>query len=201
MFRGIPHPESWESVDESLLVLAAGACRDQDSLLRVAGFDFDDTLVQRVGDEHMFPTVRATLTDLHLDGFAIVIFTNESLDGHENQGAKLAEKVRRVERFVSAFPFPIHVYMATARDKYRKPHLGVGSDAMWTRMTQDLGEADLEQSFYCGDMVGDTCQFSDGDLWFAKEVGIRFVHPTEMFSPPPANRLGYAPPRWRDDLS
>ena len=182
-FRGVPLPESWESIEDSLLVLRQ--LPRQLPLNRIAGFDFDDTLVRRVGDELMYPNVRDKLTSLYHDGYKIVIFTNESLDrqvGKQELDEKLTEKVRRVERFVKSFPFLIHVYMATRRDKYRKPHLGVGSDAMWTLMTRELGEVDLAGSFYCGDMVGGPDQFSDGDLAFAEVVGIRFEHPTEMFS-------------------
>ena len=64
--------------------------------------------------------------------------------------------------------------MATEEDKYRKPNKG-----MWdyTLLLMPL----IKSGFYCGDAAGRPKDFSDSDLNFAKNIGLSFHLPEDMF--------------------
>ncbi|ODV98127.1 hypothetical protein PACTADRAFT_31537 [Pachysolen tannophilus NRRL Y-2460] len=77
-------------------------------------------------------------------------------------------------------------------DLYRKPNTG-----MWDELIKYLKEnykiennnningnfeIDLENSFYCGDAAGRPQDFSDSDKVFAKNIGLPFYLPEEIFS-------------------
>ncbi len=99
--------------------------------------------------------VPARLGTLHADGFALLVFTNQS--GLTPGGAKVSEKVQKFKRKVgamlAALDLPVAVYAATAKDGFRKPATG-----MWERALGDRGwraeDVDLEASFFVGDAAG-----------------------------------------------
>lgn len=74
---------------------------------------------------------------------------------------------------------------ATESDQYRKPALG-----MWKYCLEKVftgQKVDMEGSFYCGDAAGRPASgtrkkdFTDTDIKFAKNIGIRFLTPEQFF--------------------
>lgn len=70
---------------------------------------------------------------------------------------------------------------ATESDQYRKP--GVG---MWKYLKDDIFQEykiDMKESFYCGDAAGRpktasrSKDFSDSDIKFAHNIGLKFYTP------------------------
>ncbi|KAH0553426.1 hypothetical protein GP486_006506 [Trichoglossum hirsutum] len=122
-----------------------------------------------------------------------MVFTNQgavSLKGDpktiKRDQKNLATFKGRVTASLNQLDFPISVYAATSRDRYRKPRTG-----MWEEMLKDcdLGGAslDLENSFFVGDAAGrpatdgSSQDFSCSDRNFAANIGIRFYTPEEFF--------------------
>jgi bifunctional polynucleotide phosphatase/kinase len=80
---------------------------------------------------------------------------------------------------------PIVFLAATDSDQYRKPALG-----MWKHCLEEIFcdfTVNMKESFYCGDAagrpkVGDKPKdFTDTDIKFAINIGIRFLTPEECF--------------------
>lgn len=166
--------------------------------LKIAGFDFDDTLVKKHNNELAFSSVLDKLKHLHDDDYTLVMFSNEALDHlkkTESIARTLMKKLNRLDTFVERLGLPFRIYVATRKDKYRKPStkdtakagVTLGGKAMWTKMEQDLGEEiDMVASFYCGDAAGRRGEFSDADLAFANAVGVRFEHASDFFKLAPS---------------
>ena len=78
--------------------------------------------------------------------------------------------------------------MSTHLDKYRKP-----SVYFWKLFEQRIKvneglDIDIDQSFYCGDCAGRKMNptrkrpdFRDSDYKFAKNIGLKFYTPEDMF--------------------
>jgi len=163
--------------------------------VRVAGFDFDDTLVAKHVDRVAFPSVVKELTRLHEEGFILVIFSNESLDHFKNPSAMqntLLKKVKRLDKFSATVNLPLQMYVATRYDGYRKPSSAdiakkkpPGGNLMWLKMLDlnglDAASVDMTESLFVGDAAGRPGEFSDADLAFARCVGVRFCHANDFF--------------------
>ena len=135
-------------------------------------------------------SVPKKLRELHDDGYALVIFTNQGFIQKAMLGAnstKIRGLVRNVLKDLDAQAgchLPVQVVMATARDpcEYRKPRTG-----MWKFFVDNLNGSvapDLEKSFYVGDAAGrpdDINSGADSDKAFAAAVGISFKLPEEFF--------------------
>ncbi|EGB03973.1 hypothetical protein AURANDRAFT_8543, partial [Aureococcus anophagefferens] len=114
-------PESW-AADGSLVVRAFGAPPPRGA--KVAGFDFDNTLSDnehfRVGSRLVlqYAHVPRVLRELHADGYALVIATNESLTHLVSKGRRdaaarqLGNKLARLEEFAELVDAPMLVCVA-----------------------------------------------------------------------------------------
>lgn len=189
-------PKGWEQENHSLLFRTFGEDGGPwEEGAKVAAFDFDDTLVRRHSDSLAFPGVLSRLRQLHqVDRYKLVIFTNETLD-HLKGKAKhttLKRKLARVDAFADKLQLPVHVFIATKHDAYRKPsskdsitHPASGGTAMWDRMVHHMAASPEHvhkvSSFYVGDSSGAPGEFSDSDLLFARAVGIQFIHCDSFF--------------------
>jgi bifunctional polynucleotide phosphatase/kinase len=89
-----------------------------------------------------------------------VVFTNQGAVSLKSDSKtikrdqkNLATFKGRVTASLNRLDFPIFVYAATSRDKYRKPRTG-----MWEEMLRDFdlngASLDLESSFFVGDAAG-----------------------------------------------
>jgi len=167
--------------------------------LRIAGFDLDDTLINRSkkGTEWILlaTNISVVFEQLVTDKYAIVVFTNQG-GMSMNKNFDIADWKKNVENVVSLLfssikkKFYFAIYAAKCYDLYRKPNLG-----MWTLMKNDLtSEFNTtvrisKKSFFCGDAAGrvepdiynSKPDFSDTDRKFALNIGIPFYTPDDVF--------------------
>ena len=154
--------------------------------LPIAGFDLDHTLIKPIKNK-VFPKDRddwkfvddqivPKLFELS-DNYRIIIFTNQGEKRFNEDD--FTYKIRNIQK---SLPF-IEVRISYGKDKYRKPETG-----MWPKKTPS-------GSFYVGDAagrpgnavgrpgnaVGRPADFSNSDLLFAKNVGVKFYTPEEFF--------------------
>ena len=80
---------------------------------------------------------------------------------------------------------PMLYLAATLSDQYRKP--AVGSFEYMKKEIFQGCDISMKESFYCGDAAGRpktetrSKDFSDSDIKFAANVGIKFLTPEELF--------------------
>ncbi|TPX38221.1 hypothetical protein SmJEL517_g00200 [Synchytrium microbalum] len=191
-----PNEVQWRKKD-TLLIGKFGLTKPGS---KIAAFDFDSTLVT-VNGKHVWPkggddwklfhaTVPTKLQELHENGFAIVIISNQGSHAADKKGAKEAVFKSRVTHFAKAAQVPLTVIVAQDYDYYRKPLLGG-----WEHFieTHNITEIDKTLSFFVGDAAGRPAStsskkdFSDSDLKFAMNLGIQFHVPESFFMkhPPP----------------
>lgn len=146
--------------------------------------------------KYLYPTVRSILTAFgNSHRYRVILFTNQ-LKYSEMRKALIENVVRDLN-------IPIEVYIATARDNYRKPGVGLFIAA------NDRYPIDLQQSFYCGDALDRPHDHSGADYWFAVHTGMRFITPEALFLDLPArdellqlpNSLHVISPQVQPDLS
>lgn len=181
----IYEPTAWKLDDYMLL-------RKPDAL-KIAAFDLDSTLIT-TRSRAKFPKsatdwrllnsrVAPNLAALQEQGYIFVVFTNQAGVGN---GRITEDFVRtRVEGITAALKVDAGVYVATAKDHYRKP-----GTAMWDLFVQTIGgvhRIDAKASFYVGDAAGrpersgTAKDFSDSDLRFSVNIGLQFRTPEQHF--------------------
>lgn len=139
----------------------------------VAAFDFDSTLHPYYGRGPPMGLGVALVLALGRGGRNVVVITNRSVT-----------KKRRttdLEDFwdlVSQAGGSCDIYVATARDRYRKPQTGV-----WEKLCEDRGVVAGPADFFCGDAAGRPDDFSASDRNFARNVGLRFYTPEDLLGP------------------
>lgn len=159
-------------------------------IINIAAFDLDWTLIRPIkgkfsktpDDWALLPNVLNTLKAYKEAGYIIVIFTNQ----YSSNQTKLLfnyEKVSLVTNKLLENNVIDIVLMATHKDEYRKPQIG-----MWTLVQQVFKNYEINktQSFYCGDAAGRPQDFADSDLQFANNIGIKFYTPEQIF---PNNKI------------
>jgi len=181
----IPAPWLWH---KTLLLTQFGECKGS---TKIAGFDYDGCLAKtslfKKGPDAwsvLYPNCKSYLTSLHTQGYKLVIFTNQSEIGKAKATKQKAvsEKISRLGGFVAEIGLPFQVLAATDKDAFRKP--GVG---MWEFLCQHFNEGvtpDKATSFFVGDAAGRKKDHGDGDMLFAKAVGIKFYTETDFFLNP-----------------
>lgn len=178
-------PSVWKADDYALLRNQSG--------LKIAAYDLDSTLIT-TRSRARFPKtatdwrllnsqVAPKLAELSKLGYVFVIFTNQAGVGN---GRIPDDFVRsRVEGVLLALNVDAGVFVATTKDHFRKPGTG-----MWDLFVQLIGgvaHIDANNSFYVGDAAGRPARpeipkdFSDSDLRFSINIGLRFQTPEEHF--------------------
>ena len=163
----------------------------------IASFDLDWTLARTFQgtwpknpeDIEILPNRITTLKNLRVKGYTIVIFTNQK----STTDNKVNFNFQRVNNFINMIPdIPIILMMATGDDIYRKPNIG---------MYQILEKMvpPIQTAFYCGDAAGRPQDFSDSEIMFAKNNGIKFYTPEQIF--PSLERLKPLPQGAVNDIS
>ncbi|CAF9914539.1 hypothetical protein IMSHALPRED_001936 [Imshaugia aleurites] len=205
-----PERITWRIINESLLFarhqpdIADTPTEPPLKRRKIAAFDLDSTLI-RTSSGNVFAkdatdwrwwhfSVPSVLKDLHADGYAIVIITNQGSISlkkdpktFKSDQRSLANFKTKVASVLSHFDFPILLLAATARDKYRKPRIGI-----WTELLDalDFDEGtgpDVQSSFFVGDAGGRAAttnanaDHACSDRDFACNVGITFHTPEEYF--------------------
>jgi bifunctional polynucleotide phosphatase/kinase len=146
---------------------------------KIAAFDMDMTITyaenhvfpREEEDVYILPGRKEKLEELVKDGWTIAIFTN--------QFAKSAKekRVKRVQTCIEKLGVPCFTFIATEKDRYRKPEIG-----MWEMFCEYV---DVEEAIFVGDALGRDQDFSDSDKLFAENAGIECVCPEEFFPSQP----------------
>ena len=162
--------------------------------VKVAGFDLDHTLIKPKGKrvhpkdiddfEYVFPNIIDKLTEIHNNGFSIVIFSNQ--DDLNNKPEKKKIILGRMEKLNKEVfdknNIPVQYFIATGRDYCRKPNTGM--------MDFFLQQHEIKlhkTSFYVGDAAGRTKtalskkDFSCSDRMFALNCKMIFYTPEQFF--------------------
>lgn len=171
---------SWKDTDDYILGVTQGYNL---SNTKVACFDFDDTLVKYIkkfSDEWSLydDNIVSRLQNYIENNYRIVILSNQkgiSMGKTDSENWK-----KKIEKFSDLVNLPFMIVAATQDNEYRKP-----LTKMWS-----LVNGDKDVSFFCGDAGGLPKRtinktiidkdFSDTDLKFALNVGIRFMHRDEF---------------------
>jgi bifunctional polynucleotide phosphatase/kinase len=147
----------------------------------IAGFDLDHTLIKPksgnkfpkdYNDWIILENVKKKLNDLYEKGYKIVVFTNQA--GSSFDPVEFAKKVKAIAALLEV---PLQVFGCTDYGYCRKPSVG-----MWWLLTRnnDSIEIDMSRSFYVGDAAGRKGDFSDTDLKFALNLGLKFYCDIKM---------------------
>lgn len=203
-----PQRVQWRTVNDSLLIAKYHSDDDAFTLKRrkVAGFDLDSTLITSISGKLFSKDVNdwkwwdycvpGELRKLHDSGYQVVIFTNQGglSQRKDSKTAKsdqkrLSDFKTKVHAVLDSLDLPISVYVATQRDKYRKPR-----DGMWKEMLEDYDleksdALDVTKSLFVGDAAGrqgdedgmGKKDFACSDRDFAANLGIKFMTPEEYF--------------------
>lgn len=150
---------------------------------KVASFDFDDTLVtsiKKFSDEWTLydESVPAKLLDYVNDGYRLVILSNQKGIGLGKTDSDTWKS--KVNDFYKLINIPFMIVASITDSEYRKP-----LTKMWS-----LINGDITTSFFCGD-AGNLPKrvinnknidkdFSDTDLKFALNLGVKFMHRDEF---------------------
>ncbi len=141
---------------------------------KIAAFDFDWTLVKpkdnrtfpkSVDDwQWLFPLVPTVLNKLKSDGYKLVIFTNQSKPWKEEMITNVM-----AETGIDACA------IAWNKDFYK------GSNNQLLLFNTIASTFNVEESFFVGDALGRSGDFSDSDRMFANAVGLKCMAPEELF--------------------
>ena len=149
--------------------------------LSVAGFDLDHTLIRPIKSIHTANEYDFTLLPNRVDklkeminlGYVIVIVTNQSRDPEMKK-----RKIDHVFDLFESLNIPTLILASLTNDYYRKPNPGC-----WHLAKAILNSQIQEQySFFVGDAGGRSSDFSDSDLQFANNAGIKFYHTEDFFA-------------------
>jgi bifunctional polynucleotide phosphatase/kinase len=165
----------WQNLDGSVYFID-NTEDNPASRSQLACYDLDGTLIQPRNPANEFsegpddwvfrPGMQEQVTEKQAAGILILIFTNQA------RKALRHVTLKRLENVITALG-PCGIFAATARDKYRKPEIG-----MWQLAIDTYNlEPDLAVSFFCGDASGLSGSFSDADAGFAKTVGLPYILP------------------------
>ena len=156
---------------------------------KMASFDYDWTLVNpkkgntfplNIDDwQWSFPSVPVKIKQYYLDGYMIVIFTNQSKTW----------KCDQVQLVAKLLDIPIFVVIATDKCDY-KPNIILYDTLMSYNNNNNNNNnhnnhnhnINKEQSFFVGDALGRKIDFSDSDKIFAINIGISWHSPESIFN-------------------
>lgn len=141
---------------------------------KMAAFDYDWTLVSPKGGktfpsnvddwEWLYPTISEKIKGYYEDGFMIVIFTNQSK----------AWKHEQIQLVAKTLGIPVFIVVATEKCDY-KPN------PILFNILVGNNKISKEKSFFVGDALGRSGDFSDSDKIFAENIGIPCCCPEQVF--------------------
>ena len=163
--------------------------------IKIASFDLDHTII-KTKSGRVFPKdkddwelynnkVIDKLHELYNDNYEILFFTNQSsLSKSEKKKEDFILKINNIIKYIN---LPISYFISTNYGYYRKPCTGLFQlyiDYISPKIIN------YKNSFYCGDAAGrekgwmnikKKKDFSSSDLFFAKNINLKFFLPEEIF--------------------
>lgn len=141
---------------------------------KMAAFDYDWTLVSPKNGKTfpsniddwvwLYPTIPEKIKNYYDDGFMIVIFTNQSKNW----------KHKQIKHVASSLDIPIFIVVATEKCDYKPNPTLFNLFIKSNKIKKD-------KSFFIGDAIGRTSDFSDSDKVFAENIGIPCYCPEQVF--------------------
>ena len=150
----------------------------------IIGFDLDWTIVRPIGgviprnsDDWKFLPGRIELLQTIINyGYTVVIFTNQAFKGKALK--YILERINNIVAALKTHNIMPWVCISTLHNQYRKPQT-----AMFDYIKSEL-DVDVKASLYIGDAAGRINDHSADDLEFAKNCGLQFYTPEEIFTTP-----------------
>ncbi len=160
---------------------------------KILGLDLDGTLIKNESgkifpisaDDWFFPHSFNKLVEYSNKGYKLIVFTNQK-GIHQGKGNLNFDDFKiRCHQIISILESKglNVVFMGSTQDDfYRKPCTG-----MWNYMKEHLnngvngGKISKSESLFVGDAAGRKGDYSDSDLKFAINIGIKFMTPEEFF--------------------
>lgn len=163
--------------------------------IKIASFDLDGTLITtKTGKifpksfddwKPLYNNIEIVLNEYFSNDFHIVIFTNQKKLTEDN----INLFGQKIENIMSYFKITNYsYYISYESNGYRKP-----MTCMFDKFkeTNKIISIDLNNSFYCGDAGGRVYlgnkhikDHSITDYYFAKNIGLKFKYPEEIFNQP-----------------
>jgi len=148
---------------------------------KIAAFDLDHTLIKPTGNKKFSDTdsdwevydkrLKDKLAKLVKEGYQLVIISNQK--GVSSGKVGIDTLKSKMNKIVNYFGLDFVILCSFEDDLYRKPRT-----ALWDKFVN----GDISESFYCGDAAGFKGDFSDTDLKFALNVGIKFIYRDEFIN-------------------
>jgi bifunctional polynucleotide phosphatase/kinase len=157
---------------------------------KILGLDLDGTLIKNESgkifpvsaDDWFFPHSQDILIEYSNKGYKLVVFTNQK-GVHQGKGNLNFDdfKIRchQISSILESKGLNVLFMGSTQDDFYRKPCTG-----MWNYMKDHLNNSikiNKSESIFVGDAVGRKGDYSDSDIKFAINIGIKFMTPEEFF--------------------
>tara|TARA_R110002072_G_scaffold45565_4_gene126790 strand:+ start:95848 stop:97497 length:1650 start_codon:yes stop_codon:yes gene_type:complete len=148
---------------------------------KIASFDLDSTLIEYMGGNPFCKDLskmiimkgrKAKLDKLVLEGYTIVIFSNQKCVKVEDRTSKVA----KLEHALKLLDVPCILFGAHENDQYRKPNPG-----MWNLLMNFFGSIEVSESYYIGDAAGRIGDFASSDKDFANTINLPFGVPEDFF--------------------
>lgn len=146
----------------------------------IAAFDLDYTIIQTKSgkklpinsdDWRLCDGIKDTLIKLHKNDYKIVIFTNQQ--GISLGRMTVSDFKTKIIAIRNALAIPFDIFISIEDDYYRKPMTG-----MWDMfISLYTSPIDMDISFYSGDAAGRDSDHSISDLFFANNIGLKFILP------------------------
>ncbi len=154
---------------------------------KVAFFDLDHTLIKpksgrkfpKDEDDYvlLFPNVMERLNEYISKDYMICIVSNQNGLCKPKNLQKKNQMITKLNALFGSFLGSICIFLACGENYYRKPHSGIFH---FYESYYDL-KINKKQSFFCGDALGRSGDFSDSDYYFASNFGIPVYTPEEIF--------------------
>lgn len=183
----------WSKIDNSLLIYKSNYNFNQNH--KIIAFDLDDTII-KTKSKKKFPidkndwifkynSNKKLIDEFNKGDTNIIIFTNQSSITKKGYDKQIEDDIKyKIENIINQLNIPIMIFIATDKDKYRKPNY-----FMWNKMLElNNMKINLNNCLYVGDACGreknkfHPKDFSDLDYKFALNIGINFKTPEEYFN-------------------
>ena len=163
--------------------------------LKIASFDLDHTLIKTKSGgtfpksfddwQPLYDTVKDKLQELIATDYIIVIFTNQKKLPEDN----IRHFCQKIVNIMAHFDIPSDkytYYISYLDNGFRKPMTGMFDTFI---ANNQIISIDKINSFYCGDAGGRVYlnkkidkDFSINDLFFARNIKLKFKYPEEIFN-------------------